>query len=240
MDLEATRGKDHPQAAMILVSMSAALRKQGKVQAALDLANRALRSFEATGVARPFVADALSAIGNAETELGNLDAALAAHRAALAIYKEVFGAEHEAVGTSLEGLGDVFLRRGEFAEALDHHARALAVRERTQGADFIDNTFALSGIGEAHLMLGDPALAIPPLERAQALLERRHVLPALLARVRFQLARASWDARQGRDHQGGDRALRLAARAEEGFRSLATPVGDADATRVGAWVASHD
>jgi len=233
--VEAARGEDHPQVAMILLNTSGVLRRVGKLQAARDAAKRALRSFEATEGARPLVADALSALGNAECGLGNLDAALAAHRSALAIYEEVFGAEHEGVGNSLEGFGDVFLRRGEARAALDHFERALALREKAHGADFIDNAFALAGIGEAHVLGGDAATAIPPLERAQALLEKHQVLPSLLARVRFLLARASWDAGQSRDQ-----ALRLAARAEEGFRALATPVGEVDATLVAEWVAKHD
>jgi hypothetical protein len=233
--VEAARGKDHPQVALILLHMSGALRKLGKARASLDAARRALRSFEATEGARPLVADARSAIGNAESELGNFDAALVAHRAALAIYEEVFGPEHEGVGNPLEGLGDVFLRRGDVAAALDHYERALALREKAQGAEFIDNAFALAGIGEAHVVRGEAAAAIPPLERAQALLAKHRVLPSLLARVRFLLARALWDAGQREDQ-----ALRLAARAEEGFRSLGTPVGDADAKRVGDWLANHD
>ncbi|WAS90661.1 serine/threonine-protein kinase [Nannocystis punicea] len=233
--VEAARGKDHPQVAVILLAMSGALRKLGRVRESFDVARRALRSFEATEGARPLVADAQLAIGNAERELGDLDAALAAYRTARAIYEEVFGPEHEGVGTSLEGFGDVSLRRGEVEAALEHYARALALREKAQGPDFIDNAFALAGLGEAHVVRGDAAAAIPPLERAQALLEKHQVLPSLLARVRFLLARALWDAGQSQDE-----ALRLAARAEAGFRSLATPVGDADAARVGDWLANHD
>ncbi|PCC68634.1 Serine/threonine protein kinase [Nannocystis exedens] len=233
--VEAARGKDHPQVALIVLDTSGALRKLGKLPAALDAGRRALRSFEATEGARPLVADALAAIGRAESDLGDLDAALAAHRKALAIYEEVFGPEHEQVANALENSGDVLLRRGDVEAALDHYERALALREKAQGAEFIDNAFAFAGIGEAHVMRGDAATAIPPLERAQALLERHQILPSLLARVRFLLARARWDAGQSRDQ-----ALRLAARAEEGFRALATPVGDADAARVAEWVANHD
>ncbi|MCY1059341.1 tetratricopeptide repeat protein [Nannocystis sp. SCPEA4] len=232
--VEAARGEDHPQVALVLFHMSGALRKLGKGRAALDTAKRALRSFEATEGARPLVADALLTIGSAERELGNLDAALAAQRKARAIYEEVFGPEHEGVGNALEGLGDSLLRQGDVAAALDHYERALALREKAQGAEFIDNAFALAGIGEAQVGRGEAAAAIPPLERAQALLEKHQILPSLLARVRFLLARALWDA--GQSH---DQALRLAARAEEAFRALATPVGDADARRVGEWVASH-
>ncbi|MCY0989256.1 tetratricopeptide repeat protein [Nannocystis sp. ILAH1] len=233
--VEAARGEDHPQVAVILLNTSGALRKLGKGRAALDAARRALRSFEATEGARPLVADALSAIGRAESDLGDLDAALAAHRSALAIYEEVFGAEHEQVGNVLENLGDVLLRRNDVAAALDHYERALALREKALGAEFIDNAFALAGIGEAHVMRGEAATAIAPLERAQALLEKHQIFPSLLARVHFLLARALWDA--GRSQE---QALGLAARAQEGFRSLATPIGDADATRVADWLASHD
>jgi tetratricopeptide (TPR) repeat protein len=181
------------------------------------------------------VADALAAIGNAESELGDLDAALASHRAARAIYEEVFGAEHEQIGNSLEYIGDVLLRRGDARQALQHHQKALAMREKAHGPDFLDNAFALSGIGEAHLMLGDPEAAIPPLERARAVLEQQRVLPSLLAKVQFQLARALWN-----DDRRRDEAMQLAARAGEGFRSLATPVGDADAARVAAWAAKRE
>ncbi|MCY1013949.1 tetratricopeptide repeat protein [Nannocystis pusilla] len=118
--------------------------------------------------------------------------------------------------------------------ALDHYERALALREKALGAEFIDNAFALAGIGEAHVMRGEAAAAIAPLERAQALLEKHRIFPSLLARVDFLLARALGDA--GRSQE---QAQRLAARAQAGFRALATPVGDADARRVADWLASH-
>ncbi|MDC0719125.1 serine/threonine-protein kinase [Nannocystis bainbridge] len=232
--VEAARGPDHPQVALILEHHSSALRRLGRLHEAVDAAKRAHRIFAATAGAGPLAADALSALGNAESELGNFAAALAAHEQARALYEEVFGADHEQIGNALENLGNVFLRSGDFAAALDHHERALALKERAHGAEFIDNAFALAGIGEAHVMRGAPATAIPPLERAQALLERHQVLPSLLAKVRFLLARALADTDQRQDE-----ALRLATSAAQGFRALATPAGDADAARVAAWLADH-
>jgi len=109
------------------------------------------------------------------------------------------------------------------------YRRALAIAERALGPEHLQLVDPLVGIARATLALGKASDAVAPAERALALLAKpdAHTEARELARVRFVLARALWDANRDRR-----RAHELAAQAR-------AALDGADASEVAAWLAAH-
>ena len=121
--------------------------------------------------------------------------------------------------------------RGALAEALALDTRARGILEAAGEAPS-ELAVPLLGLAETHLLARRPAAAVASLELALPLLGAGDEQRERLARVRFALARALWEARGDRA-----RARALAEQAREGLAAAPTP-GEA-LQEVDAWIASH-
>jgi tetratricopeptide (TPR) repeat protein len=150
---------------------------------------------------------------------------------ALALRQLKLGADDPALAVVLVNLGTLDAKEGRYADADAHLERALRIRERALGSDHPAIAYVLGAIAENRIAAGRPAEAIALSERALSLRERAAVEPMLLARTRFQLARALVAA--GRD-QPRARSLARTARTEfDGMQLLD------EREEIDRWLAAH-
>mgnify|MGYP001214362317 CR=1 FL=1 len=230
--LERTPGANPRMLATVLYNCANIDEAQGHYAEAAQKHERSLAGFEALlGKDHPNLTYPLEGLADVRLELGDHDEALRLRLRALAIREKVRGKDHPEVAISLTGLARVQRKRGALAEALALDTRARTILEAT-GKDGPELARPLLGLGETHLLARDPAAALASLERALPLLGTGDEHREPLARVRFALARALWEARTDRP-----RALALAASAREGL--AATPTPGAALREVDEWIAAH-
>jgi tetratricopeptide (TPR) repeat protein len=158
--------------------------------------------------------------------------ALALAQQILALREAGLGAGHPEVADALLGRATVRLAMGAGEEAAADAARALAIDEAVGGPMDRRLVEPLTALGEALLAAKRPAEAIAPLERALALDDGSEHYEINVAKARFSLAKALWEAR-------GDRARSrsLAAAARERLRGR--PEAAKTLSAVDVWVATH-
>jgi len=225
----ATYGDDSPRVATGLNNLALALESKGELAEAQKHLERAAEIYEENGLDRRLAA-ALINLGAVLSSQGQHEAAEARSRRALELCEQVFGRDHPHTASALTNLGEVLCTRGKCAEAVPLYQRSLEIRESKLGNNHIQLTYSLRGLAIAHRHLGAPDKAIPLLERALSLLEGAPERELDAAKVRFNLARAMWDARRERK-----RAIELARAALERF----TASSDERAKEVAAWLVQH-
>ncbi|MBS1151466.1 MAG: serine/threonine kinase family protein [Myxococcaceae bacterium] len=234
---------ENPEAALENLSRALAIRKKvygvahPQVAAVYDdLANfyLARRSGkEALENAQQALAIASSAAahdkaGSAYILLGQWDKAQAELLKALAARQEKFGPDNPEVASALNSLGDLYLAQNKPGQALGYFQKALGLRRKELAEDDLALAYDLLGIGRSHLMLKQPETALEPLTQALKLRESSQD-EAEIAAVRYELARALWEARP--DERV--RATELAAQAREGMPKERQP-------EVETWQLAHN
>jgi serine/threonine protein kinase/tetratricopeptide (TPR) repeat protein len=190
----AALGPDHPRTASSHTNLGAVLLELGRPdEAATHLAIAVDIYTRVLGPDDPQVGDALTNLGNLDFTRKRYDDAAKAYARALEIYSKAFGDRHPDVGAALNNLGVVQWKRGELVAAEATLQRALTLWEHALGSDHPDVASTLLGLGEVALARGRTDEAIARLERALRLLERTATDEAVLAKVRFALARALVD-----------------------------------------------
>ena len=137
---------------------------------------------------------------------------------ALGIAERAHGPEHLETARAALEVGDVARALGRLDDARRHHLRALEILAATPA-----DPGTWQELGEALLADGAPARAVIALEQALSRAE-----PAARPRLRFDLARALWDA--------GDNRTRARALAEQARADTSDP----DTARaLDVWLADH-
>ena len=200
--LENALGPDHPDVANAITQLGIAADLEQRYADARKYFERALAiRISALGPEHPIVAGSLTNLALvAETE-GNYEEAEEYFERARASLEKQLGPEHPEIAKVNYNLGLVARAAGKHEKAHDHLSLAVAIYSKsTLSADHPEVKAALVDLALTLLDLGRPAEAIPHLERALTMI---HLDGASdLARTRFALARALWDApdQQGRDH----------------------------------------
>ncbi len=197
-------GSSHPQVAAVYDDLAAFYLARRSGREALENAQAAL-AISSTAAAH-------DKAGTAYVLLGQWDKAQAELMKALAARQEKFGPEDPEVASALNSLGDLYLAQNKPAQALTYFDKALQLRRKELKEDDLSLAYDLLGIGRSHLMLKQPEAAIEPLSHALKIREPSQDA-AEVAAVRYELARALWDARP--DER--PRATELAAQAHEGM-----------------------
>ncbi len=212
-------GPTHPLVAAVYDDLAGfyLARKSGKE--ALENAQQAL--------AIASTAAAHDKAGSAYVLLGQWDKAQAELLKALAARQEKFGPEDPEVASALNSLGDLYLAQNKPGPALKYFEKALLLRRKELKEDDLLLAYDLLGIGRSQLMLKQPEAAVEPLTHALKVREASQNA-AEVAAVRYELARALWDAKP---EQRG-RAAQLAAQAREGMRQDSQPELD-------KWLLAH-
>jgi serine/threonine-protein kinase len=227
---ESALGPKHPDVAQALNNLAASLGDMDDHQAARPLLERALAiRTELLGPKHPLVAQSMTNLAHTLAELGELAAARDLHERALVVFEESLGPAHWLVGYALDRKAYTLWRLGEHEQARATYERAIAVREAAQGKNHPGLAESLLGLGEVLLAQANPQAAVPAFERALALSEGAGT--RILARSRFGLARALWDA--GRDRE---RALALARQALDDLGLLGRT---REQERVARWLSEH-
>lgn len=211
---ESALGPKHPDVAQALNNLAVSLGDMDDHQAARPLLERALAiRTELLGPKHPLVAQSMTNLAHTLAELGELAAARELHERAVAVFEESLGPAHWLVGYALDRKAYTLWRMGEYDRARALYERAIAVREAAQGKDHPGLAESLLGLGEVLLAQGDPQAAVPGFERALELGDGAG--SRILARSRFGLARALWDAQREQE-----RALALGRQALDDYSRL--------------------
>jgi serine/threonine-protein kinase len=227
---ESALGPKHPDVAQALNNLAVSLGDMGDHQAARPLLERALSiRTELLGPKHPLVAQSMTNLAHTLAELGEFAAARDLHERALAVFEESLGPAHWLVGYALDRKAHTLLLMGEYEQARVTYERAIAVREAAQGKDHPGLAEPLLGLGEVLLAQASPGAAVPLFERALTVADGAGT--QVLARSRFGLARALWDA--GRERE---RALSLARQALEDLGLLGRT---REQERVARWLSEH-
>ncbi|HXU00309.1 MAG TPA: tetratricopeptide repeat protein, partial [Polyangia bacterium] len=127
---ERTLGKDHPDVAISLGTLSATLEEEGKPEEALAVADRVLEILGTNGDPESDAyAGAHSVRGEALVALGRGAEAEAAFSIALQIYRAHPASSARAMTFPLQGIGNARLLRGSPATAIPVLEEALRIRE---------------------------------------------------------------------------------------------------------------
>jgi tetratricopeptide (TPR) repeat protein len=193
---------------------------------------RALAIYEKSqGTDHPNTARVLNNLGNALQAAGRHDEAMSHLDRALAIWTRRHGPGHPEVATVLQNQGAVRQAERRFAEAHDLFRRALSIRERALGRTHPNVAESLLTLGEVLLAQRQPAQAVESLERSVRILGETPGAPVVLARARFALARALFEAKRT-----PQRARHLAEAARDAYARAGSPRRH-ELAKVNAWLA---
>ena len=230
-------GPDHPDVAQSLNNLANVHYSMGAYEDAKVLDERALTIWEKTlGLDHPLVAQSLNNLATVHSSTGAFEQAVALLERALAIREKTLGPDHPDLAQTLYNLADVYDSKGAYEEAKALHERALAIFEKALGPDHPHVAWPLTSLAKLALVQSRPANALALADRASHVREVGNAPMELLAKSRFVLARALWDAPsgQGRDR---DRALTLARQTRNVFREVKGM--DKELAEVEAFLAKH-
>ncbi|KIG13315.1 High-affnity carbon uptake protein Hat/HatR [Enhygromyxa salina] len=214
---ERALGSEHVEVADVLSNLGNARAERGEAEQARALLERALAIREATlDPNHPDVGASLSNLGVVVLDGGEIEAARELFRRAVQVKELALGPDHPGLASALTNLAVTEAQLGNFVDASARLTRALQIREAALGPDHPKLAFTLDGIGEMNMLMGEPAQAVAPLERALALRSAQAGDPKLLAKSRFDLAKALWASGRPRSPQRV-RARALAEQAEVGL-----------------------
>jgi CHAT domain-containing protein/Tfp pilus assembly protein PilF len=149
------------------------LRNEGKLAAALPLAERSLSLREKVlGPKHLTVAQSLNDLGLVYYEMDDHARALALHQRALDIREKALGPEHPDVAQSLNNLAHAYGRMSDYARALSLNQRALDIREKALGKDHLYVSHSLQDLGIIYYYKGEYARYKALLQRALDIKEK--------------------------------------------------------------------
>ena len=227
-------GAEHPIVGIAVAGI-------GNVYSDMDQPEKAQAQFEEAltimergfGPEHPFVGITLINIAQALADQGKYELAESKAQRATQVILKAMGREHPDYASAMYTEGEIYRGLGRYADARAAHERALSLRQRVFGADderTAESAFALARLRREE---GQPAHAIDELRAVLALYEGADADDRTLGHVRFELAKALWDA-------GNELAM---ARAEAGraLELLRTTgaVGAGDRSEIEVWLAEH-
>jgi tetratricopeptide (TPR) repeat protein len=168
---EEALGPNHPNVAIDLGNLGAALHDQGDLEGARARHERALAiDEEALGPSHPNVAIRLSNLGAVLYDQRDLEGARARLERALAIDEEALGPSHPNVAIRLSNLGAVLRGQEDLEGARARLERALAIEEEALGPNHPKIAIRLGNLGAVLRDQGDLVGARTCLKRAVAIL----------------------------------------------------------------------
>lgn len=210
---ERTFGLDHPDTIAASNSQAAALHEAGRDEEAARAYERVLAAAARTFTDQdPRYVNVLGSMGMFHAMTKDYEQAASLLTQAATLNETIHGPAHMHTLGYLNNLAAVHMFSGQLEPARIAYEDILARTERSLGADHPQVVPALLGLARVLHELDRPAEAVPQLERALTLSLTREVRPERLGTVRFDLARARWDARLDRP-----RALELARAAAQNF-----------------------
>jgi len=179
------------------------LRAQGKSQAAIPLAKRALEIRQAIlGNEHPDTATCLNNLGLLLQEQGDYAAARPYSEQAVKINRKVLGDENRETATSLNNLGVLLYLERDYAAARTHLEQALAINRRILGKEHPSTAVSLNWLGVLLKNQGDYTAARLTLEESLAInrkvLGSEHPETAVSLNNLGNLLRAQGDYRAAR------------------------------------------
>jgi CHAT domain-containing protein/Tfp pilus assembly protein PilF len=156
-------------AAKKIETRAAEARGRGDYDAAADLLQQALKSYEGLGDLRS-EAVAWGSLGVVQWYRGDFDAVRAAYQKALQARRAI--EDRILEGRTLNGLGSVSYATARYEDALTYYEQAAALRERT--GDLAGLGTSLTYLGNTHLALGQVVDAKEQYQKALAILGRLH------------------------------------------------------------------
>ena len=230
-------GPDHPHTIAGRTSQAATLHEAGRDEEAERAYDAALASAKRS--LGPADSRTVTVIGN----VGMFYALTDRHVEAAALLSEaatrneaLHGPDHVHTLGYLNNLAATYMFSGNLDEARKVYVMIAERTERVLGSDHPQLVPALLGLARVEHELGDPAAAVPRLERALRISLDRKERPERVAVVRFDLARALWDAALDRA-----RALGLAREAVQSYveaRNGGWDIGD-HVERIQVWIAER-
>ena len=146
------------------------LRREGKAQEAIPLAQKALEILrEVRGKKHPDTSQLLNMLGVLHQTVGDFATARRCYEQALAIDKEVHGKEAPNTAVSLCNLGTLLEAMGDFRAARQHLEQALSIDKEVHGDKHPSTATALNNLGALLVSMGDYSGARPYLEQALAI-----------------------------------------------------------------------
>jgi tetratricopeptide (TPR) repeat protein len=165
-------GREHPDTATSLSSLSGLLQDQGDLAGARPLQERALAIRESVlGPEHPDTAISLDSLAFLLHAQGDLAHARPLYERGLAVREKVFGPKHPVTAFSIHNLGRPLRDQGDLAQARPLFERALAIRENALGPTYPDTAWSLSALAGLLQAQGDFAEARSRFERALAIHE---------------------------------------------------------------------
>ncbi|MCA9681183.1 MAG: tetratricopeptide repeat protein, partial [Myxococcales bacterium] len=232
---EKFHGPDHPEVAGMLINLGILMSEAERWPESRAYLERGLAILERLrGSSSRDLTHPLLSLGFVATAEGDFEKAHAYLERTRAILEE---AKHPDLAEAHVYLGALAKEEGKLDDALANYQRAIEIRSEALGEDHPYLADPLTKSGEVWLELGQHAKALPLLERALTLIETRDFDPVELARTRFELARALWqapgsgEAERARSHELAEQALQ--AYAEGGERAAD------EHEAVAAWLAAH-
>jgi tetratricopeptide (TPR) repeat protein len=230
---EAALGPDHLETGYTLNRLANVLVAEESYERALPIYRRVLSiGLLRLGEGHVEIGLAHMNLGLCLRLLGRLDEAEREHEEARRALVRAVGPEFPFLAAIDLDLGTLRLEQGRVAEGEALHRRALELAERTLGPRHPELAEALAAAADDALRQGHAADALALAERALALQPEERTPRAILASLRFTLARALWE----RGDRGRARALSRRAREGYGDRSARARAARAE---VDAWLAAR-
>ncbi|MCP3101513.1 tetratricopeptide repeat protein [Myxococcus sp. K15C18031901] len=229
---ERTLGPEHPRVYDVLNDLATALMEGGRMDDAYPLFERALaiaaKTDGAQSVGAAILHSNLASLNFMKKQFG---LALEQYQRSLAIREKLHGPKSPELVPLLRMIGRVHQREEEYPEALPYMQRAVDILMQESEDSTGHWTYALSDLGGLYLRLDRPRDALGVLERADAGWDKAEPVSAnTTTLIRFNLARALWDANTDRT-----RAVRLALEARAMAAREASDTSG-NLARIDAWL----
>ncbi|HEX5044394.1 MAG TPA: CHAT domain-containing tetratricopeptide repeat protein [Candidatus Polarisedimenticolaceae bacterium] len=249
--VEENAGAGQQIVASMLLSAANLRMIDGDRAAALELASDSVHRFETSlGPESPNTMDALTLVGDLESESGNLDAARAAYQRVLATSEKNLGPDHPSTARARMRLGELEMRSGDLVSAAALVHQSLETTQASLGPRHPQVAAVLVTLARIRRDMGDVAGARELGERAETISRDHLILTAQSLSERQALNYASMRASalpmlldlavQGQDADAALRAWEALARSralvldEMAARHRRGPTGDPETAKLEA------
>jgi serine/threonine-protein kinase len=165
---------DHRVVVKATAAVGKVLEERGSYDPAIEMLDRAVRAYSASGVETPDLSAALTELANAHFYAGHLDESDALNRRVLEMDKRLRGDRHPNVADSLLNLGAIASNRERYAEATGHYREAFAIMQSWYGEDHPQTASAMAILAQGLMYQEQYDESAALLRRALAIQERVH------------------------------------------------------------------
>ncbi len=206
-------GPEHYRVHKARTTLAETLYGAGRIEQAIEVGKTAIEGMKrASDGAHPAIGIGWINLATAQRAANRMEDAAHSYEEGIASLRASLRSTHPNIGIVLNNYGNFLADQGQLDRAEDFYGQSLKVYEEGVGADHPLASYPWSGISDISTSRGDYGRAVKAARKSLDILEARSQSPIKLAKARFRLAKARWNAApRDRDERAAALALGVAA-----------------------------